>query len=389
MDRKEMFFVCAVWGILLAALSTADNANWQISQIQSGVSVYGHWIDIEKTPGTNQFGIVNYAYKNNSMNLYYNQGNPSSWTTTLVDSFALSGSDERFGFAYNPVTGRPAISYQNNKTLYLASYNGTSWDRQMIANDAYKGSSLAFDRSGNAIVAYSARKDLDDSLNVAYQQNGSWHNKTLQSDFFPLGDPSINVNPGNGVVSIAYSRTFDNLYFAKSDNLADWTIRTVSTQLDFPEHNILAFDPATGDPAIAFSNNLSGPIGVFRNDGNTWSQPVEAVGELWNTFGFAFTPDGRAAIAYVEQLTANSNGVCVMLENENGGFEVFDQYLFGTKLEFDGPADLLWDESGPYIAYKSWNKGIYFAHVIPEPATFSILALGTGAVMMGRKKKIQ
>ena len=160
------------------------------------------------------------AYHNTTegeLHLATSTGGPS-WFTTVVDDTATQ-SGLAPSLAIDPTTGYPSIAYHNvegvSQTLRYASWNGTSWDLEIIANFA-TNASLAFDPAdGHPAIAY--QDTFTESLRLAWYDGTSWQTQEVDGVGATGYHPSLAFNDfGDGFPSIAYfeeNGVNDNLWF--------------------------------------------------------------------------------------------------------------------------------------------------------------------------------
>jgi hypothetical protein len=174
--------------------------------------------------------------------------------------------------------------------------------------------SLAFDPQARPMVAFI--NGFTGTLNYDVAQFGINFGGRVEPDpTLPMVDfVSLAVNPLTGFPGIAYNDQRNGLLKYTQFDGADWNVETVHTQVggDASDMSVsLAFDPADGRPAIAFTGDTNTDRNVLQFawfDGGAWNlQTVddrtniaaEAVSLAFHEdFGMGFG-DGVPAIAYI------------------------------------------------------------------------------------------
>ena len=175
--------------------------------------------------------------------------------------------------------------------------------------------SLAFDPQARPMVAYVNGFTGSVEVDIFQPGVGFGSDATPDADLPAVDFVSLAVNPMTGLPAVAYNdRDNNRLKYAWFDG-DDWNAEIVHTQPsgnDASDMSVsLAFDPADGLPAIAFTGDTSNNRNVLRFawfDGNQWNVQtvddraniaVEAVSLAFNEdFGTGFG-DGLAGIAYL------------------------------------------------------------------------------------------
>lgn len=274
----------------------------------------------------------------------------------VFDVVATEGSP---GFhnalAYDPVTGHPAIAFENyvNHQLHFTSWNDTTeqWDVPVVLGPLSRGMDLAFvPGSSTPTIAFVSQGSLkfagrNDStlrwdIEIIQEREVTNWNRFISLAYDHVGDPAVayysntvrgaeghptglrlarrngtawtiqlvdeEANWGSkslafdlsGKPAIAYQYndgTADMLKFAHW-NGTDWDIEIVDPDESTGLWADLAYDPTTGFPAIA--NQRLNPSGVrfVRWDGNEWQ--AETVEESTSACGrgISLVYDGGTAI---------------------------------------------------------------------------------------------
>ena len=168
------------------------------------------------------------------------------------------------------------------------------------------GVGLAFDGSGNPVIAYVTSRE--DDLKCA-QWNGSAWVRTTVDRTSPYGHCSLAID-GSGNPAISYGER--TLRFAR------WSgTKWIKERVDEGGYGSLAFD-GSGNPAIAYVDGNSG-LRLARDSGANWvSKTVDAVGTHGYTpLSLGFDGSSNPAIAYASDNSvtlARSDGTAWTLE---------------------------------------------------------------------------
>jgi subtilisin family serine protease len=222
---------------------------------------------------------------------------PLAWSTEVVE-----GNDAGFykWLAFSP-DGHPAIAYSaSNSALKLATWTGASWSFETIESgrrSSNTGVCLAYDLNGNPTVSYGWGK-----LTFARRIGSSWVRTVVEASN-AYNDMTSLVYDASGQAAIAYAGN-GNLKLAR-ETASGWTTEVVDPVAS-AKYKSLAFDPATGEPVIAYSDVIGGgsflnTLKVARKVGGSWQIEVLATGVTgYGVFAsLAFDPvDGNPSIVH-------------------------------------------------------------------------------------------
>lgn len=310
-------------------------AGWQIEVVDGG------WVGKDASLAFDLSGnpAISYCdYTSGNYTLKYAHYNGNWWDITTVDSLYFGGSFT--SLAFNPVTGKPAISYNGGGSLNYASFNGTSWDVTTVDSllDGGWYTSLAFDTSGKPAISYYDRFTNRD-LKYAYFNGTNWVIETVDSAGNVGAWASLAFDPsGNPAISYLDYTNY-NLKFAHF-NGATWDITIVGPLYYYEGRSTsLAFNPLTGKPAISYGGNDCLNYASFN--GTSWD-----ITTLENVFCVACSSylDGKADVDEYPSLA----------------FDSFMERSLDPKVLYalqTGYTSLAFDASGkPAISYLYWNR---------------------------------
>ena len=231
--------------------------------------------------------------------------NAGTWT---VDTFGTGGAQD---LAYDP-SGRPCLSYLNGSgkaEVRYACRSGSKWSYQTVERVYVDPeTSLAFDPvSGNPAIAYGVAGSRKGPSQVKFARwtGSSWSVQVVDS-IGQVGARWVSLAFGrDGNPAIAYSADansdaqIDSLRYAKFDPWQNkWNIEVVDPGPQAGAVPSLAFDPVSGDAAIAYRASNIGLRFARRGTSGWTSTLVDAVQYIFDP-DLAFDNLGRAYIGYV------------------------------------------------------------------------------------------
>jgi hypothetical protein len=244
--------------------------------------------------------------------LKYARFRGSSWTVVEVGKGELNSS-----LAFVPLHSRPTISVhaKNRGLWYFRSGPNTSvWTGSVVDGPQESGSragvfsSLAYLPSGQPAIAYAGFvKEQGIAKGVtkyAFFDGAHWHLQTVG----PGGDWNSLAFGPSGQPAISYAHYIDHQHYAVMFAVGtgtSWEIQTVADRAWAPS---LAFTP-TGEPAISYYSTLETAIKYAVFAGGAWKYFLVETSPnneaLFDYPSLAFNPlTGQPAIAYYQRLNA-------------------------------------------------------------------------------------
>jgi hypothetical protein len=223
-----------------------------------------------------QAGLPAIAYSDQTNDdLRFAHFDGTNWTTSLVD--AAKNVATGIDLAYDP-SGKPAISYGWNG-LKFAEWTGTSWSIQTLVKGAANDvTSLAY-LGSTPYIALAAGSGKAATLQLAYRTNGKWIVEVVEKAAAKYKSLAFDTS-GNPV--IAYSDDIngdgqlDTLKVARKA-AGKWTVSVLETGVvGYGVYASLAFDGA-GNPAIAHGNGTVRYLswtGQWSAGAGAWSASV-------------------------------------------------------------------------------------------------------------------
>jgi hypothetical protein len=249
--------------------------------------------------------------------LGYARFDGSAWIVEEVDTYSPVGAavGGYTSLAFDRL-GRPAIAYYDYGASALKFIQDNDGDFSLmdetpvfVVNAFTEGqfSSLTFDSLNRAMIAHF--DDANDDLRFSVQEPGiGWVTATVDSTGNTGRYPSLAIDPDTGFPAIAYYSTTE-LRYAEWDG-DSWnsisldTTGNVTGPPPFQSSLSLAFDPADGNPAIAYWNRTGGEdLKLAWHDGSIWqTQTVDAVGDVGHNPSLAFNDFGNGfpSITYLD-----------------------------------------------------------------------------------------
>jgi hypothetical protein len=242
--------------------------------------------------------------------LGYARFNGSVWLLETADPAAFAGFHSALAFDR---LGRPAAAYLDGGVGTLKFVQDTDGDLSLadetpvtLFSGAGEFPSLVFDPLNRPMIAHYGATDLRFSV---WDPGVGWVTTAVDSTGNTGRYPSLAIDPDNGFPAIAYyssSGPGELRYTAwDGDSWNQTTLDTTGAIATAPLSQSslsLAFDPADGNPAIAYWNNTGGKdLKLAWHDGSIWqTQTVDAVGDVGRNPSLAFNDFGTGfpSIAY-------------------------------------------------------------------------------------------
>jgi hypothetical protein len=209
-----------------------------------------------KSPSISYYGFED----NKGLGYYQSQG--SGWVGSIVDP-----SDGVAGFnslAFAP-SGQPAIAYTDdaNRMMKYAVFDGVSGNPQTVGSgDGW--CSLVFTPAGDPAIAFVQGLGNPSSVTMALSSGGSWNIQTVVDS---ADSPSLAIAPTGELAISYYSEPSAAIKYAVllSGGWAHFEVERAGKDstgnLIGPfTFTSLAFNPATGQPAIVYYDRASAAI---------------------------------------------------------------------------------------------------------------------------------
>jgi subtilisin family serine protease/chitodextrinase len=250
-----------------------------------------------------------------------------AWTVEVVDNQGELGYYA--ALAYDP-SGMATIAYsdQTNNRVKFARWNGSSWLREVVGGTGYDAIDLAYGPSGAPSVTWSL---MSGSQRLSFaSRSTSWKTETIRkTNAWNWGANSLAFSPA-GVPAVSHRDGYQTYHLAFSQRLgSSWSTQTIERAEAI--YSSLAFDPGTGLPLVAYSDDLDGDslidtLKLARWTGAAWEIEVVETGSVgFGAFAsLAFNPlSGRPAIAHRHRPGgAGTTPVLRFLEWNGAGWDV-------------------------------------------------------------------
>lgn len=295
------------------------------------------------------------------------------WDIQEPDPDVASSVGEGVSIAID-AQGRPHISYNNERGLNYARWNGAGWDRQVVddTEGSYTGihSSLALDSQGRPHIAYDAG-DLFSFARYAHWNGAAWEIEIVpgleQTLYFP--DMSLALDAANRP-RVLYGSRNTPLQYAERNGMA-WTVQTIdSSKQFFLGDNSLVLDsggrPHIAYYAISYFADRPGHLKYATRPGTGWQvTDVDEVAEhsgahLHRTCAIKLDSSGRAHIVYA---SAEEDSLKYAVRSGQGWSRETVESSYGNlqRLEYLDGGLVLGRDGAPHIFYFAWPQGLKYA----------------------------
>ena len=241
-------------------------------------------------------------YDQSTKNLKYASWNGTSWDIEVVDSTDQVGLFTSIALDLD-ASGNPQISYydQSNRDLKYAEWNGTSWDIQTVdsTGDVGKYSSLAIDIDGHPHIGYHDKSNND--LKYAEWNGVSWNIQVVDAVGFVGDFTSIALgSDGAGYSHIAYYNDSSNDLKHAEWTGVSWDIETVDSLGDVGQHASIVLD--TDDhPRISYLDQTNKDLKYAEWTGTVWNIKIPDVfGNVGEHTSIDLDSNGYPHISYLD-----------------------------------------------------------------------------------------
>jgi hypothetical protein len=175
--------------------------------------------------------------------------------------------------AYNPALN-VTVSHVNGEKLYLVTKVGSSWTSKMIESKDVQGcdTSLGYDGMGRACISY-FKKGRSPGLWLAVANGANWKTERIDANAYPVYNQMVFDLNGNPAIAYSVDANADNivdtLRVARWNGTA-WEIWSVGAGGQFAT---AAYDPVSGNLAVAHWSATDGELRFQMWDGTAWSSP--------------------------------------------------------------------------------------------------------------------
>ena len=243
--------------------------------------------------------------------LFVNHPSSSSlWTSATVE---LTSSNVGNASMALDIDGKVGLAYSKSGSLFFIEDTDGDLDFAdegtiYLASDDLQ--SLAYDPLNRPMIAHQEWDGaIAGSLFFTVRDSAFWASKQVDGDPGILdipAMPSLAINPKTGLPAIAYTagtsgQGWELRYAEWNDTSNDWDITMVDPATT---HNAsLAFDPADGNPAIAYYDADSTALRFAWYNGSSWQhQTLDNDGDvgLYPSLAFNDFGDGFPSVAYFD-----------------------------------------------------------------------------------------
>jgi subtilisin family serine protease len=223
---------------------------------------------------------------------------PGSWASELVS--ATGGGTVGVDFHDGPGQFSIGAAYAVGDTVVVSLFNGTQWSAEVVDPATTYGAaiSFAFAPDGTPTVSYGYTKIMF----ARRMAGGTWKLENVEKGSASNDYTSLAYDPATGEPTIAY-RKGSNLRFARKQGglSGTWIAETVDVAV--ARYQDMVYDQA-GNPVIAYSDDPDGDnwlssFKVARKSGGVWSVRVLHEGQVGYgaMASIAAAPDGALIAA--------------------------------------------------------------------------------------------
>ena len=228
-------------------------------------------------------GLPAVTYSGTDWKLYYGyQDEFGNWNADYIDTAPASGSAFGLEYDHNSV---PWVIYNNfnDFIVRVAHKSGESWEITQVDTDGASFDLAIHPETGYPAIAYLKITDFDqfaDVLMYASYNGSSWDKEIVDNSNDDHGPLSLVFHPTSHYPMIAYTPKISpgnrDLYFAAWNGSA-WAIEEVDNVGDIGGWVDLAIDPVNNNPAIVyrieeFHPDYTEPLFFTSKDGDTWAK---------------------------------------------------------------------------------------------------------------------
>jgi len=279
-------------------------------------------------------GLPRIAYQDQSDTaLKFARWNGTTWNQTYVDNAGDVG--KYASLAVNMTDGAHHIAYYDaSGKLKYAAGTGIAWSLTEFADstsgsDVGQYASLALNASGVPHIAY--YDATAQALKHAWREGTSWRNETVLDLAGGVGRyASLAIDPFTDLPAIAYYNEAGSLGFVRQiAPLGAWALPEVvddSGADDVGLHASLAFNPVTGERAIAYQDVTHFDLKFANDTGSGWqTTTLRSDSQTGFNNSLRFDSSGRPHIGFYTYSTGRSLEDLLVAGTETGnvyGIEV-------------------------------------------------------------------
>jgi len=387
--------------LLAAAPGLAVNAppTWRPPELVAGGLISSSHLSAERMMANDHYGNYAIAYADNDFDelIHYTKRLPGvGWGNTVVDTsvFMSRYPSVAFNRYEHPGISYTAIDWEvQMNVLKYANFDGMFWQNTIVEMTdvaSFEYTSLAYDIYGNPGIAYHESVEYGMPVGItkfAYDSDSDGFFERIEYVTPPdpdamEGQSALVFDAQNRPLITYVDMANEDLMFAVYDpQIGHWTTGLVDPNLGgLPS---LALNPTTGQPAMAYAD-AAGDLTYIEWDGYNWSAPLALGAAAFGGCSLAFDPaDGNPAIAF---------GAADQL------FFIWHDGIAWQPPQLLDPAagenpSLVINEYGdgwPAVSYIDDDTGeLWFIQdppAAPEPGTLAILLAGAAAVVRRRRK---
>ncbi len=381
---RRLAFASLVMPFQASGIETT--VNWQVSMVTSNRSLIPGWSQLAAFPATNMVAAL-YDGRYDGTNhhaLVLAVGRRDTWTVYDVPG---SGHTD----TASAPAGRPGLAISSNALVYVAWYttngvfvacnsNGTWAIDQVATNrEGYTGCSVDVNPSNDEPAVVYCANTADSSTDlVLFKQrstSGVWSDaETVASGFANKNYPDLVFDPLTHDACVAYSESLGTARFARRTSPGVWARQSVGKPGDSSYHTVLAFNPTSFFPAVAYAvSPFKDPVHFAEWQGTNWSITTTPTAfPIKDQFGLAYKPNGQPVIA----MCAYTNYYKTIYVFERSETNWIEWSHFDVNASAGDSVALVLEDNTPVVSYQA--GGDFFCAM--QAIAFTSIVINTNDV---------
>jgi len=239
---------------------------------------------------------------------------PSAWTTELLSTTGGGPGDLDFHGGPGPFT--VGVAMTENNTVVALLWNGTQWIRETVdPTEGGAGIYFAFAPDGTPSVSYGNQK-----MKFAWRSpNGTWNVENVEKSPVSNEYCALRYDPATGEPTVAY-RKGSNLRFARKVGGLNGTWQAETVEAAGARYIDMVYD-FDGRPAISYSDDP---------DGDGWLSALKVATKVGSTWQIETLHEGVVGDGVWASIAADEDGDMIATHSVSRRVSVFRKPLGGA-----------------------------------------------------------